>query len=141
MSALLGALLVVSTPTVADQAPREVVVGSKLFTESVILGEAMTGLLRDAGVPARHRQELGGTRVNWNALRRGDIDAYPEYTGTIVQEILADLDLTDSTGATDAARLRDALAAEGIAMSAPLGFDNTYAIGVREAVADRLGVR
>ena len=118
----------------------ELVIGSKLFTESVILGEVLTGLLRDAGFTARHHRELGGTRVNWNALRRGDIDAYAEYTGTIVQEILAEAELAGEDGRSDPERLTAALAAEGISMSAPLGFDNTYAVGVREDVAERLGL-
>ncbi|MEE8443980.1 MAG: glycine betaine ABC transporter substrate-binding protein, partial [Alphaproteobacteria bacterium] len=64
-------------------------VGSKSFTESVILGEIMAGLARDAGIAARHRAQLGGTRILWNALKGGEIDAYPEYTGTIAREILA----------------------------------------------------
>ena len=53
-----------------------VVIGSKAFTESVILGEIMTGLLQSEGIPATHRRELGGTRVLWNGLQTGDIDAY-----------------------------------------------------------------
>ena len=55
------------------------------------------------GYVADHRQELGGTRVLFNALVRGDIDVYGEYTGTIIQEILAELNLRteDQLGALD----------------------------------------
>ncbi|HXN82196.1 MAG TPA: glycine betaine ABC transporter substrate-binding protein, partial [Myxococcales bacterium] len=53
-------------------------VGSKAFTESVVLGEIATRLLDHHGVPARHRRELGSTRVCWNALVQGQIDLYPE---------------------------------------------------------------
>jgi osmoprotectant transport system permease protein len=67
----------------------KVVVASKAFTESVILGEIATQLARDAGANAIHNRQLGGTRLVFNALVRGEIDIYPEYTGTIVQEILA----------------------------------------------------
>ena len=63
-------------------------VGSKKFTESVILGEIAVQTLRDAGIAAEHRRELGGTRVLWDALRGGQIDVYPEYTGTIAEELL-----------------------------------------------------
>jgi osmoprotectant transport system permease protein len=82
-----------------------------------------------------HRRELGGTTVLWEALRRGELDLYPEYTGTLRQELLA------SRGLRDDAELRQALAAEGLVMSAPLGFNNTYALGMKEAEAERLGIR
>ena len=110
-------------------------VGSKAFTESVILGEIAAGLLRDAGIAASHRRALGGTRILWQALRTGEIDLYPEYTGTIAREIFAGRDLGD------AAAMRAALARDGIAMTLPLGFNNTYAIGMRAGTAERLGIR
>ena len=63
-------------------------VGSKAFTESVILGELATQLGNNAGIPTIHRSQLGGTRVLWEALLAGQIDIYPEYTGTIIQELI-----------------------------------------------------
>lgn len=113
----------------------EVRIGSKKFTESVILGDLATLLLGNAGVRAVHRKELGGTRVLWSALLRGDIDAYPEYTGTIREEILS------GEGLRGDADLRRALAARGVRMSAPLGFNDTYAIGMKRETAARLGIR
>ena len=75
--------------TLADgSAAPEVRIGSKKFTESVVLGEVLAHLARDAGANVTHRRELGGTRILWNALRQGEIDAYAEYTGTIREEIL-----------------------------------------------------
>ena len=65
-----------------------VVVGSKKFTESYVLGEIAKHTLTDAGIPAEHRQGMGGTIILWEALRGGQINAYPEYTGTIATEIL-----------------------------------------------------
>ena len=109
-----------------------VVVGSKKFTESVILGEIARLAAVKAGADAEHRREVGGTRILFNALERGQIDVYPEYTGTIVKEIFAGLDLQDEGD------IRNALAARGIRMTAPLGFNNTYAIGVRPDTADDL---
>jgi osmoprotectant transport system permease protein len=113
----------------------EITVGSKKFTESVILGEIMAAVLRDAGIAVTHRRALGGTRVLWGALRNGDIDAYPEYTGTIAREILA------GEGLTTRAQMEAALVERGIRMGRPLGFNNTYAIGMLPALADRLGIR
>ncbi|MGI9173892.1 MAG: glycine betaine ABC transporter substrate-binding protein [Rhodothermales bacterium] len=110
-------------------------IASKKFTESVILGEAATALVRQAGLEAEHQQELGGTRFLWEGLVEGDIDVYPEYTGTITQEILADA-APESLEA-----IREALAPYGVRMTEPLGFNNTYALGMNEAVAERLGIR
>jgi osmoprotectant transport system permease protein len=109
-------------------------VGSKVFTESVILGELATQLGNSAGVPTVHRSQLGGTRVLWEALRAGDIDIYPEYTGTIVQELIP------GTPA-DAAAIESALRQRGIGMTRSLGFNDTYALGVPETLANQLGLR
>src|SRR6266550_4600606 len=57
----------------------DVVIGSKKFTESYVLGEIAKRTLTDAGIPAEHRQGMGGTIILWEALRGGQIDAYPEY--------------------------------------------------------------
>jgi osmoprotectant transport system permease protein len=113
----------------------EVVVGSKKFTESVILGDIATQLIDSDGVEVEHRRELGGTRILWSALLAGEIDIYPEYTGTLREEILADDAPADQAG------LVRALAARGIAMTAPLGFNDSYAIGMREDEAEKLGIR
>ena len=63
-------------------------IGSKKFTESYVLGEIAKRALNEAGISAEHRQGMGGTIILWEALRTAQIDAYPEYTGTIAQEIL-----------------------------------------------------
>ncbi|OJT25213.1 amino acid ABC transporter permease [Archangium sp. Cb G35] len=136
MRALLaGVWLVLAACSGAPPEDAPVRVGSKKFTESVILGDMVTQLARSTGARAEHRRELGGTQVLWQALRRGEIDVYPEYTGTLRQEIFAGRALPDDTS------LREALAAEGLRMSASLGFNNTYALGMKEAEAERLGIR
>jgi len=119
----------------AQDPPPRVVVGSKAFTESVILAELATQLARRTGAEVVHRPELGGTRLLWNALRQGEIDVYPEYTGTIRQEIFA------RQGVQGEEAIRQALADHGILMSRPLGFNNTYALGIRESLAARLDIR
>ncbi len=128
-----AALILLAAATARGQTG--ITVGSKKFTESVILGEIVTRLARAAGATTRHRRELGGTRLLWGALVKGEIDAYPEYTGTIAGEILA------RQGLETEPDMRAALARRGIRMTRPLGFNNTYAIAVKPALADRLGVR
>jgi osmoprotectant transport system permease protein len=120
---------------VATDRETTVRVGSKIFTESVILGDIAELSIKDAGIECRHRRELGGTQVLFHALEADELDVYPEYTGTISAEILASKNIRDE------AALRSALAERGMAMSRPLGFNDTYAIGMREDVAARLGVR
>ncbi|MBS2033232.1 MAG: ABC transporter permease subunit [Deltaproteobacteria bacterium] len=110
-----------------------VVVGSKKFTESVLIGELATRLLVDQGVPARHEAQLGGTRILWDALVAGRVDVYPEYTGTLCQEILH--------SACDEATLRRELAERHLVMTRSLGFADNYVLAVRRDVAERLGLR
>jgi osmoprotectant transport system permease protein len=118
---------------VEDNADR-ITVGSKKFTENVILGEIVTQVARSEGTEARHRRELGGTRVLWSGLLNGDIDIYPDYTGTIRREILAQYDIESDE------QLHARLAEFGVIMSRPLGFNNTYAIGMKEMLAEELGI-
>lgn len=129
---LLGIPLFAAIPGVASAEP--VTVGSKKFTESVILGEIVAGVVRSTGSDARHRRELGGTRVLWGALLKGEIDIYPEYTGTIAREILS------AEGLKGEVEIRAALERRGLRMTAPLGFNNTYAIGMMPARAAALGI-
>jgi osmoprotectant transport system permease protein len=128
-------ILLIAIGVPAQEPSPTVRVGSKTFTESVILGEIAVQLLRDAGVRTLHRRELGGTQVLFHALEADELDLYPEYTGTITGEILAGKEIRGEDG------LRAALAERGVGMSRPLGFNNTYAIGMREEVAARLGIR
>jgi osmoprotectant transport system permease protein len=127
---LLLALLFVTNAAMADAT----VFGSKAFTESVILGELATQLTREAGYDAEHRRQLGGTRVLWSALVRGDIDCYPEYTGTLRTEIFADKNIASDE------QLRAALAQEAVWTSKSLGFNNTYVLGMRRDRAASLGI-
>jgi osmoprotectant transport system permease protein len=112
-------------------------VGSKRFTESYILAEIAVAAARAAGATATHQQGLGGTALVFGALAEGAIDVYPEYTGTLAEAILH----TSATGpGSDLASMRRALAAKGIGVSDPLGFDNTYALVVPAALAAKRGL-
>jgi len=132
---ILAAILLFIGAPARGAAPDALSIGSKNFTESVILGEMARGLLLANGIGASHRKQMGGTRILWNALRRGDIDLYPEYTGTIRQEIYAERKDIGSE-----ATLRAALAKDGIGMTRPLGFANNYAIGMAEDRAAALEI-
>ena len=118
-------------PLVPGCAPaaKPVVIGAKKSTESVILAETGAQLARHAG-GERRRDDLGGTPALWLALTQGDIDAYPEYTGTITRQILK----------ADPPDLAAALAAHGVRVSRPLGFRNNYALGMRKDVAAARGI-
>jgi len=135
LAALLAALPAAGpAPARAAGDPPRVVVGSKKFTESVVLGELLARLAAAAGARAEHRRELGGTRILWEALLRGDLDVYPEYTGTLRREILAGEPVEGEA-------LEQALAARGLSMSGGLGFEDTYAVGMRRDRAEALGIR
>ena len=118
----------------ADDLPT-VRIGSKAFTESVILAEIVVHLAENDGLHAEHVEGLGGTRLLWEALLMGQIDVYPEYTGTLSEEIFA------GQGVHGSAALRTKLAEVGLQMTHPLGFNNTYVIGMKEELAAELGIR
>ena len=131
VACILTAFCLGSTPAPA-LARTGVVVGSKAFPESWVLAEALARVLRSEGVPrVEHRNNLGGTEIVYQALRAGDVDAYPEYTGTIAQVILHRSVSTSLSG------MRRALSREGIGVSDPLGFNDSYALAVTKNVRER----
>ena len=109
-------------------------IGSKRFTESYILGEVLLRAAAKAG-PVEHRQGLGNTGIVFAALKAGSIDLYPEYTGTIAREILK------LEGDSSLEALNRALAPSGFGVAVPLGFNNAYAMAMREDRAQSLGIR
>ena len=113
-------------------------VGSKRFTESYVLGEIVTQTLARQGLAAEHRQGLGNTAILAAALQQGQIDLYPEYTGTIVRELLKRESPADAQAPL--AQINQWLAPLGLKVAVPLGFNNSYALAMREADAARLGI-
>ena len=109
-------------------------IGSKRFTESYILGEILVQSVQKQGADAVHRPGLGNTGILFAALKAGSIDLYPEYTGTIAREILK------LEGEFDIERLNRELAPAGFGIAVPLGFNNGYALAMREERAHALGV-
>ena len=96
-----------ATPAFASS--ERVVIGSKAFPESWILAESATLLARGAGARAEHSKNLGGTEITYAALVSGQIDLYPEYTGTLSEVILHDprLKTLEDLGAARPPRARD----------------------------------
>lgn len=112
-----------------------VTVSSKINNESNILGEMAVAMGESVGVRANHRAGLGATRIVWKALLRGDIDLYAEYTGTLIHELFPDKQINNLSD------LRRELSALGLALQEPLGFNNTYAMGMKRDTAEKLGLR
>ena len=109
-------------------------IGSKRFTESYILGE----VLRQAAegkTAVEHRPGMGNTGILYAALKGGSIDLYPEYTGTIAKEILK------VEGSPSLADLNRALAPLGLGVAVRLGFNDAYALAMRDDRASALGIR
>src|SRR3989441_12626583 len=133
--AALGAALA-ALGLAAAPAATPVRVGSKSFTESYVVAEIVARVAEQAGeAPVERRFGLGGTGIAFGALASGEIDVYPEYTGTISRAILKDASVTT----IDA--LRSRLRPLGLTISDPLGFANTYALAVARATATRLRLR
>lgn len=116
------------------QQPQKVRIGSKSFTESVILGEMLCALAGHAGSEFEHQSELGGTQILWQALVKGDIDAYVEYSGTLSEEILKGEQLYRLD------EISPRIERDGVKTTQPLGFNNTYALGMKRQRAAELGL-
>ena len=139
LAGILGAALVLVGAGCARPGERPLRVGSKNFTEQVILGEIAAQALERAGVAVDRKLDLGGTFVCHRALVAGELDLYPEYTGTAFTAILQQKPITDPV------RVRETVASEyrrrwKLEWSPPLGFENTFALVMRGAQARELGI-
>ena len=131
---LLALLLGTLTVTTAS-AQQSLLVGSKRFTESYILGEIIAQTAKGSGTTAAvHQRGMGNTAILLNALESRSIDVYPDYTGTIAREILKLPDVPPL------AQLNTLLAPRGLAVAVPLGFNNSYALAVRSSDARAKGL-
>jgi osmoprotectant transport system permease protein len=139
-AALLAAAAVVvvlfTLAPVWRRAVRPVVIGSKNFTEQVVLGEIVAGLLEARGFTVDRRLNLGGTALCHEAVKAGQIDVYVEYTGTALTDMLKKPPRPDP--AEVLREVRDGYAPLGLVVGAPLGFNNTYALSMRGQDAARL---
>jgi osmoprotectant transport system permease protein len=125
-----------------DREPTGVVrIGSKPFTEQEILGEMMALLIEShTSLRVERRLNLGGTMLCFNAVRSGDIDLYPEYTGTGLVNILKSE--ARSSAEESYRAVKDAFAEQfDLVWLEPFGFNNTYTLTMRAEQADSLKIK
>lgn len=124
-------------PVTTASGHRPIRVGSKNFTEQLILAELISQKLEQAGVPVERQFNLGGTMICHEAIRAGELDIYVEYTGTALVSILEEEASRDSDRVLETVRnsYREKFDLDWMQ---PLGFSNTYAITVRQQTATDL---
>lgn len=134
---LIIAILFVCMSSSTFGAEQDVIsVGSKSFTENFILGEIIAQIAEQTGeAEVERNMGLGSAAIAYAALNAGEIDIYPEYTGTISLAILKDM---STTGVSS---LQAKLNSSGLTISESIGFSNTSALAVTEELADRLSLR
>ena len=137
--ALVAGAVAWGVRSAAGPASRPVVVASKDFTESVLLGELVAQTLEREGIPVARLFELSGDLCH-RALVEGQADIYVEYTGTAFTAILKHPPVTDPRAVYERVRA-DYAERFDLEWLAPLGFENTFAILVRGEEARRLGLR
>jgi osmoprotectant transport system permease protein len=139
--AAAGLLLVAfSVAAYARAGGESVVVGSKNFTEQVILGELVAQAIEaEGGVRVVRKLNLGGTFVCDAGIRTGDLDVYVEYTGTAVTAVFHEEVPHDSAKAFE--RARELYARQSLTAASPLGFNNTFTILVRGRDAKEMNLR
>jgi osmoprotectant transport system permease protein len=132
----LGCFVVLALLLAQASLAQPLVVGSKRFTESYILGEIVSQTVTAAGYDrVALKSGLGNTGILLSALRSGEIDLYPEYTGTITREILK------TEQVLSLAEINARLLPSGLQAGVLLGFDNSYVLAVRRDVAEKLQLR
>jgi osmoprotectant transport system substrate-binding protein/osmoprotectant transport system permease protein len=137
---IIVAVVMLGSAVVARRSAGSIVVGSKNFTEQVILGELVAQTIeRQTGLTVGRRLNLGGTLICDRALVSGDIDVYVEYTGTALTAIFHQQPSNDSQSVFST--VRDLYSRSGRALLQPLGFNNTFAILVRGREARERGLR
>jgi osmoprotectant transport system permease protein len=134
------AAIMATSMVVAGRSRSTIVVGSKNFTEQLVLGELIAQAIeRESGVTVERRLNLGGTLICERALQTGDVDVYVEYTGTALTAVFHQPIAKDPQAVF--ATVRDLYARTGRTLLPPLGFNNTFAILVRGEDARTLGLR
>jgi osmoprotectant transport system permease protein len=116
----------------AAAAADSIVIGGKIFTEGYVLGEiAAQSIEASSPVPVTRKLGMGSTGILFEALKSGAIDVYADYTGTLAEAILKRPDLKSLDD------IRQALSGLGLTMSGSLGFNDTYALAVKEEFAEK----
>ena len=129
-------MLINSTAIAAGE---KIVIGSKMHAESYLLAEIMAQLLESDGFEVERKFGFGGTLICYNALLAGEIDLYPEYTGTISEAIFTTAERTGKN--PQLADFNEILNPKGLKIFSPLGFNNSYAMAIKETLADEHNIK
>lgn len=135
---LVAGVLLALLPLASFGGPAAYVVGAKNFSEQYILAELMAGRLQAAGANVRRKEDLGSA-IAYRALASGEIDAYVDYSGTLWANVLG---RTDNPGREQvlAELTRELKARDGVLVLGSLGFENAYALAMRQDRAQALGI-
>ncbi len=132
--ALAMLLLVALLPGVSAAADG-IVIGGKIFTEGYVLGEVAAQTIEATSpVPVTRKLGMGSTGILFEALKSGAIDVYADYSGTLAEAILKRPELKSLD------EIREALSGMGLTISGSLGFNDTYALAVKEEFAEQHGL-
>jgi osmoprotectant transport system permease protein len=135
----IGAIAGLAAPA-TGAVTRPVVIGAKTFTEQYVLSELIAARIAEAtGLPTRTLPSLGST-VAFDALRSNEIDVYVEYSGTIYATLMHRMQLPEGRTRVLAEVTQFLRAEHAVEVAAALGFENTYALGMRAAHARELGI-
>lgn len=116
-----------------------VTVGSKQFTESIILAELFSQLIETkTDLKVERKFNLGATSIIFPGLEKGEVDCYAEYTGTAYYDALKNTEEIDPEEMN--AVIEEQMAQKGIAVLDPLGLNNTFALGCKRKLAEEKGI-
>ena len=116
-----------------------ITIGSKNFTENVLLAHMMADLIEDkSDISVKRKVNLGGSNVAWTALKNNEIQLFPDYTGTIVANYYQEKTGTSTESLT---RTRELVKADNLAFLEPFGFNNTYTLAVTKETADKYNLK
>ena len=120
---------------------RKIVIGSKFFTEQVVLAELLAQHIEArTGIPVERKTNLGGTLLIHKAMLAGDLDLYVEYTGTALTAVLGEAPKGSAKATFD--RVKEQYEQRfGMDVTEPLGFENTFAMVVRADDAEKLHLK
>jgi osmoprotectant transport system substrate-binding protein len=123
------------------QRPDKIIVGSKFFTEQVVLAELLAQHIEArTGIPVERKANLGGTLLVQKAMLAGELDLYVEYTGTALTAVLKETPQGDSKSVYE--RVKKEYAERfGLEVTEPLGFENTFAMVIRGEDAKKLNLQ
>jgi osmoprotectant transport system substrate-binding protein len=117
----------------------EITIGSKNFTENVLLAHMMADLIEDkTDIKVKRQVNLGGSNVAWSALENNNIQLYPDYTGTVVANYYQ-----EETGNSEESltKTRELLEKDGLAFLDPFGINNTYTLAVSRETAEKYNLK